>query len=315
MEMKYFRFLYGAAERCLVHYGELQDTKKGETFAFLYLRGTNRQVKQENSCHGPFLFPKHMNLVVLGNTDQGVREVFQKISRDMEIETLIADAQFEFTDENSEGKGSAPVIRRTVRLSGEPYVTEAAGWKFRIRPCEKGSLALIHGLSADTDRDLFEDCVMGVKALKCDSRCGSESSPDGYGCALGCALHQDFDVCKYRGEGKVPEFRTGTLLFGGGESRDEQRGLLELALADVGEPRFFGLTESTEIAQDQSVPQDQNEKEQSVNQEGFRRYFIGTEELKDETVAEICRKGWYSRPVVLTKGEAVCCSGLLKYTR
>lgn len=305
MEMKYFRFLYGASGHCLVHFGELQDTKTGEVFTFLYLREENRQVEGENFVHRPFLFPKHVDLVVLGSAGRGSAADFCELFQDTEAEVLVMSAGCSLAGEISPGtEGILLGAHMRLLLPGEEYEAEHAGWRFLVKSCADGTAAFACGLAADAGEAAFEDCVMGVKALDSQTECRNNCSPDSYGCALGCVLHRDFDVCKYCGEGNLPAFYTGTLLFGGGESSAARTDLLRLARERVGAIRFLGLP----AGDHEPVLQDWCSADGD-----FRRYLIGTDELEDKTIADACRKGWHVRPLILREGEAVCCSGFLKY--
>ena len=323
MKMKYFRFLYGETGQCFLHFGELQDTTREGTYTFLYLRRVEKQVAQTASEHRLFLFPEQIDLVVLGSADKETGRILKKLLQGRKIGTLIlseqaADAGWEETEE----------IRETVRLGGGTFHSEAAGWHFLARSFADGTIAMAHGLPSGMSGDVFEDCVMSVKALREGLPCQKAASLDGYGCALGCALYQDYDVCKYRENGGKSGFRTGTLLFGGSEETADCAELLRDVNACVGEPRFFGL--AGRPATNRSVEQKSGAISESVLNQiavlrenlpkrkdvltGFRRYLIGTEELDDETVAKLCGGGWYQRPILLREGEGICCSGLLKYS-
>lgn len=319
MKMKYFRFLYAETRQCFLHFGELQDTAKGETFTFLYLRKVEGHADQTGAGRRLFLFPDHLDLVVLGSADEGTVGTLKELIRDRTAGMLILSERA-----RTEGWEEMPGIKELVRLGGGTFRTESAGWRFLAKSHEDGTVALAHGLSAAIQEDLYEDCVMSVKALREGLPCQREASPDGYGCALGCALYQDYDVCKYR-EGKGGAgFRTGTLLFGGGEDVETCRRLLREAEESVGKIRFFGLAAS-EGSESGEKPAPRGAISQicalregytrtlRVQPDGFRRYLIGTEELDDEAIAKLCRDGWYQRLVLPGAGEGICCSGLLKY--
>ncbi len=319
MKMKYFRFLYAETKRCFLHFGELQDTAKGETFTFLYLRKVERHANQTDVDRRPFLFPEHLDLVVLGSADEETACALKELIADRTVGMLILSGQVK-----SEDWERVPGIKELVRLGGGTFHTESAGWSFLAKSYEDGTVAMAHGLSAVVQENLFEDCVMSVKALREGLPCQKELSPDSYGCALGCALYQDYDVCKYRESREGPGFRTGTLLFGGGEDVDACRGLLREAEESVGKIRFFGLASSEigalgekplpggAMSQVHALREGQIETRR-LPSDGFRRYLIGTEDLDDDTIAKLCRDGWYQRPVLLGVGEGICCSGLLKY--
>lgn len=300
MQMKYFRFLYGETRQCLVHFGELQDTKTDESFRFLYLRKVKKHVQQKESEHTLFLYPEHVNLVVLGRADAETINVLKEMLKGTKIDTLIIGAKCDIAK-----RELLPDAGEVISLSSETYQKEAAGWRFLMKSCADGSIAMAHGLIAETAKGMFNDCVMNVKALGEETQCQKETSPDGYGCALGCVLHRDYDVCKYHGTCEMPVYNTGTILFGGEADENSCKELLKEARQSIGEIRFFGLGSETadSISQESKV------------QDGFRRYFVGAEsELNDKTIADICRCGWHQIPVVLKKGKGICCAGLLKYT-
>lgn len=307
MKMKYFRFLYREIGQCFLHFGELQDTMKEETYTFLYLRKVEKHVDRTKSGCRLFLFPKHVNLAILGSADEESLSVLKELLRDTEIDTLLVG------EEKSTAWDELTGIREIVRLANGTYQTEAAGWYFLTRSFADGTVALAHGFSVDAQDGALEDCVMSVKALREGTPCRKEPSPDGYGCALGCALYQDYDVCRYRGSDGRPVFGTGTLLFGGSEDETACRELLKEAQAKTGEVRFFGLTAGQARMQTAVMKSAQAEDAAGTSPEGLRRYLIGTEDLDERTAAEICRAGWYQKPVILKGDEGICCSGLLKY--
>lgn len=323
MKMKYFRFLYGETGQCFLHFGELQDTTREGTYTFLYLRRVEKQVAQTMSERRLFLFPEQIDLVVLGSADAETSRILKELLQGKRVGTLILSEQAAAADWEKTGE-----IRETVRLGGGTFHSEAAGWHFLARAFADGSVAMAHGLSSGMSKDAFEDCVMSVKALREGLPCQKAASPDGYGCALGCALYQDYDICKYRENGGKSGFRTGTLLFGGSEEETDCAELLRDVNACVGEPRFFCL--AGRHAKDRSVERKSGAISENVLRQiavlreslpkkedmpaGFRRYLIGTQELDDETVAKLCKGGWYQRPILLREGEGVCCSGLLKYS-
>ncbi len=308
MKMKYFRFLYWETGQCFLHFGELQDTMKEETCTFLYLRRVEKHVEQTKSGRRLFLFPKHVNLAILGSADKETLCVLKELLRDTEIDTLLVG------EEKSAMWDELTGVKEIVRLANGTYQTEMAGWNFLVRSFADGTVALAHGLSDEAQGDVFEDCVMSVKAMREGVPCQNEASPDGYGCALGCALYQDYDVCRYRGSDGRPAFGTGTLIFGGNEDEVACRKLCKEAQEKCGMIRFLGLTAGQ--AQTQlAVMKSLQTEEQDVSAEGLRHYLIGTEELDDQIVAELCRAGWDRKPVILKENESICCSGLLKYAQ
>ncbi len=293
MEMKYFRFLYGETEGCFVHFGELKDTRTEEQYTFLYLRGMKRYAGSGRAGHALFLCPRGLDLVILGSADAHVKTVLQELLRKREIGTLLLPADA--------GKIKAKWKIREVRklTCREICRITGAGWNFLIRADTAGSLELLHGLSPKEKQSTFSDCVMNVKALDPESRCCREAEPDGYGCALGCVLYQDYDVCRYWDH---YSYVTGTLLLTGDEDTEAQEQWVRAAYDETGGVRFVGIAGGNDVRM-RPLPPD-----------GYRRYYIGLgEELDDRTIAEISRDGWSRRPVILRDGQGICCSGLLKY--
>lgn len=320
MKMKYFRFLYGETEQCFVHLGEITDTFKNEHFTFLYLRGTDWHVDQKSSEHRLFLCPNHLDLVVLGKADAHAKKALRAILADATVGTLVipeqadvAEIQEKLTDVRVVRLNSAEGMEREA--SGTWEVTDencaasggavnslrfhAVGWYFLLKAYTEDSIVMLHGL--DTDAEQFDDCVMSVKTLNAKNRCKKEAEPDGYGCALGCTLHQDYDVCKYR-DAEL-SYVTGTLLLPpmeGAKIRERIESDMEAYLASI---RFFGLSGA------------QEEGSLRIPSSECKIYFIGTEsELGDKAIADICRGGLSHVPVVLKEGQGICCSGLLKYS-
>jgi hypothetical protein len=164
---------------------------------------------------------------------------------------------------------------------------------------------------------------MSVKTVCGEKRCLYQEEPDSYGCALGCALHQDSDVCKYQRQGNRLPYVTGSVLIP--EITDQK--LLEQLMGDLQEKlsgvRFFGLPDQAGSAilkkivalltgdrKETSAP----EKTQELT--ACKRYFIGAaSELEDATVASISRGEPDHIPVILGSGQTICCSGFLKYSQ
>lgn len=377
MMMKYFRFLYGETGRCFMHLGEIRDTKTEEHFTFLYLRGVKRHVNQTETEHTLFLCPKRLDLVVLGNSDEYSVEVLREFLADTAVDTLVYCANTHFaipeiipgvrkvvclTDERREDNNEVKNCQMETKEVGsglQSYYMERAGWKFAVRCCGNVSLMLTHGLaSCDSDADRimtsggavtdgmypYKDCVMSVKIVSEDKRCCSEQEPDGFGCALGCSLHQDYDVCNYqRKNGRA--YVTGTVLLPEGCGSSVLKALIREQEGEFPEIRFVGLPGTIgpdelkaiveSVAQpvftsddmklsEKSDPDDENLSEKSAsdaenlveNSEVFtyKRYFIGVgSELRDETIAAVSKSSMYHVPLMLEPGNALCCSGMLKY--
>lgn len=300
MKMKYFRFLYGETMQCFMHLGEIKDTLTDEHFKFMYLRKTDGHVSQSGSEHTPFLYPNHLNLVVLGSVDADMLPLLKKLLKGAVIDTLIMPA-------GTEVNGEICASEIICLAKGNDYSVTSAGWKLVAASYAEGAIALFHDLDKSTDKNPLADCVMSVKAADREKRCCREAEPDSFGCALGCTLHQDYDVCKYRRASEAMPYPTGTLLMAGldgGESgklleRDIQAYLDEVRFIGLGNQKCFGMQEEGSL----QIPPSE-----------YKKYFIGADtELDDGTIAAICRKGPYHVPVVLKEAQGICCSGLFKY--
>lgn len=323
MKTKYFRFLFCGNKSCLVHFGELTDTCTEERFTFLYLYGSKKREAGRDSGEVLFLYPKHIDLVVVGNaneqTDDGLEEIFSKtqVSRVILPECgyswkakLDRAAEIKYLPSKTENNILGDNQSKTVRNAEE---IRAAGWRFFMKSYAPGSITMFHGLDREgmgqevrhgsVQEELFEDCLMSVKILDRGKRCAREENPDGFGCAMGCTLKQDCDVCKYQRTGKNGGYLTGALLCGS-ECREADLEEMKRDLGDqLAHMRFFAVPgmESTELPQ---------------RQEGrFKRYYIGLQkETKGAAIEKICKGGLYEIPVLLKNGEGICCSGLLKYS-
>lgn len=334
MKMKYFRFLYGEAGQCFMHFGEVKDTLTGENFTFLYLRGTDGHVDQEKSGHTLFLCPKRLNLVVLGNSDAAAVAAMETILKEATVDTLVVSAAVDIADIRgmspdteiirlgpSEGgccngmtssDAQAAFEKERIDEEGSAYTNcyriIGAGWNFTVKAYLEDSVTMIHNLNRnETEKNPFEDCVMSVKMLDSGKRCKREPAPDSFGCALGCTLHQDYDVCKYQSGNTVGSYVTGTIILSGAETVKVKEALEKDMKARLGEVRFIVLPDGKGCNQ-------QEEGSLQIMASECKRYFIGSEAgLNDRAIADICRSGLYYVPVVLKEGRGICCSGLLKY--
>lgn len=217
------------------------------------------------------------------------------------------------------------------KVYSRTYQIRTAGWNLAVKNCGNGSLMLAHGLAEDVSNaqsaedasetcpeaegeadswnvSLYKDCVMSVKVVDEKKRCHLEQEPDGYGCALGCSLHQDYDVCNYQRREGQP-YVTGTLLLPevpeecGGSVCD---GLIQELKQEFSKTRFFSLPGDMEL--------DTAGLFEGEEPLGCKRYFIGAgPELSDKAVAAVSKSSMYHIPVILEPGKALCCSGFLKY--
>lgn len=299
MNMRYFRFLYREIDGCFMHFGELTDSKTEDRFTFLYLRGSEGLVNQAQTEHMLFLCPNHVDLVVLGKSDEVTLGVWEKLSAFMTADLLV------FAEGAS---GEVPKAKERICLSPEAtYCHQSAQWNFFVKSYKSGSVVMMHGLDVQGDlKKKVEDCVMNVKAVNHQRRCHFQEQPDGFGCALGCILHQDYDVCKYQDNCHETGKMTGVLLLAGTERGDDA----ERILADVKKcpwnVRFLAVSGETQ--------KEWGAWESAADMDGYRTYYIGTEsEVEPDFLDQICRKGFYHVPVVLKEEQGLCCSGLLKY--
>ena len=303
MKMKFYRFLYGDTGRCFMHFGEVRDTSTKEQFSFLYLKGTEGHVNQADAEHRLFLCPDFLDLVILEQVNENAADALKGILRDTAVKTLVLPER-EDGSIPEEISGACESVCEIVPVSAEKeFSMEKAGWKLLARSCKAGSVTLAHGLNPDAGGAAFGVCIMNVKALDQTKRCCSQREPDGYGCALGCVLHQDHDRCGFGGkDGKEVPF-TGTLLPGKGMSEVEYRELLQDAENKIGGIRFYGLPCFVSALEDHAL-----------GNTGYRRYLIGTgrDDLKDMGTTAMEEAGLYRTPVILKEGEGICCAGLLK---
>lgn len=329
MNMKYFRFLYGETSGCMIHFGEVNDTKMNETFTFLVIRGNDMQDEQKNGKQSSsLLFPDSVDLVIFENVNEAVTMAWNEM-QPMKVSTVIVpdipDAEHLHSEMANEVIRLRPVLRNDLKLAELPedslWKTIAAGWQMQVLCWSEGSLAVWHDAADDSLTGIctekkeigeFIDCVMSVKTTE-NSRCSRERNPDHYGCALGCALHRDYDVCKFRYENRANPYLTGTLLTAGKteEKAEETENhhntyLLEWLSEKSDRVRFLAAQDLGEYSS--NLIGDEN------REPGMRRYFIGlSDEVSDQMAAGLCKKGFGSAPILLKEGSGVCCSGFLKY--
>lgn len=311
MNMKYFRFLYCVTGACFLHFGEIRDTKLEEAVSFLYLR---RKLQQDGGQEGQqnlFLCPEYVDYAVLGLVDEAVEQELYALMKHTHIGTLVLPAK-----EADRFAGKTKGADRVVYVGGEEspcgrqekdetgYTAwtadhlewNAAGWKVSVRSQGERSLAMLHMYDANVPFQ-YEDCIMNVKAMDAGKHCCREGRSDEFGCALGCVLHQDYDVCRYRNPETSMEYLTGALLLG--ESRrmgfvvkDEEKDRIRFFAADNLGTDWGGLLWKEE--------------------KGPKRYYIGSA-MSDGAAAAVCRSGGSRIPVLLQEGCGICCAGLMKY--
>ena len=338
MKMKYFRFLFEEIGRCFVHFGELKDTNTDEHFTFLYLRGAEEGAGKRKVERSLFLCPEYVDLVVLGCGSEQTESVLKNFLRDMRIGVLVTPSKTRVMEDGLSDRVKQMIVLE--QLDGMEYRQESAGWQFYVKRCKEDTALMMHGLKAETYRGrdgkasaVFSDCVMSVKTLDESRLCCNDCAPDAYGCALGCVLHQDYDVCKYQMQSKdqdslagdsqitgtkvgdpesaeernVVPYRTASLLLPEVLEQDELEYVENEVLKCFGGVRFFGMPNSRDGGFQLGGKLFDTEF-------GFKQYFVGlSEEFDDKTIAQICRSGMQKVPVVLQEGKGLCCSGLLRY--
>lgn len=317
MKMKYYRFLYGEAGGCLMHFGQIRDTKTEEHFSFLYLRGTSGHVDRESAGHTLFLCPDTVDLAVLGNTDPKASEVLKGLLASAKVRTVVLPEGAVCEVPEKKGEEAPEIIRLAAGEKEAGWQMTAAGWCVYVKSYQSDSVVMAHSLAeTDTAGNRFEDCVMSVKTMDGTEKCIREREPDGYGCALGCTQNHDFDVCKHRRADGPCGYRTGTVLLPAlekGNTLSELKAALRSDLnGKVCGIRFIGMARTA--GETDAVRDTGADSVQDGEDAGYKRYFIGAKsELDDRTVAAVSRGGLNHIPVLLEDGKAVCCSGLLKY--
>lgn len=302
--MTYFRFLYREINGCFMHFGEVSDSNTKERRTFLYLNGTEKSetLQTEQTL---FQFPDHVDLVVLGRSNDATLEAWKGLSEQMETEVLVLADRAD---------GEIPGAGKVIRLSDQETTCQygETGWSVLIKRYKAEALVVMHGLEMTEKNGAgIEDCVMNVKAVNDHRRCCSQAQPDGYGCALGCVLRQDYDVCKYQDECHRPGSLTGTLLLAGTEDRDTMNEIWEDVQKQPWSVRFQALPK--EVQKEEFI-MNENWGTQTSDMNDYRTYYIGMEsEMVPAFPEQICRRGFYHVPVVLGKEQGLCCSGLVKY--
>lgn len=328
MKIKYFRFLYCVTKSCFIHFGEVKDTKMGETVSFLYLRGAQECVNQKESEHMLFLCPDYVDYAVLGQVDGHVEAELRELLKHTKVGTLVVPAkEYDRFPEKMEGADEIVFVGNGEAMCGRQESGEkgtsvpfadclertAAGWKLSVRNQGEGALAMLHMHESDCAMEsqngpdggtehfpVYDDFVMNVKPVNKAKRCCQNASPDEFGCALGCVLHQDYDVCKYRKMEEKSGYLTGTLLLGSMESNSD----FVFSEEERRKIRFFAADNREKTDWANLLMEQEND--------GPKRYYIGTE-MSDEAVAAVCRSGINRIPVLLQEGCGICCAGLMKY--
>jgi hypothetical protein len=316
----------------MLQFSELRDTKTEEYVTSLYLKGITKHVYQNVTDHKLFLIPKRIHLVVIGEADAIAKKDILRLLEDTVIDILVyADGYEEWTRDQlpraeriicledpgvvrtiiGKSRWHATGSGRAGRTSVDVYKTEAAGWKFTVRYCGCGKTALFQDPAVDNSQNSYADCVMSVKNVCGGKACIGQETPDGYGCAMGCALHQDYDACRYRyPEGTIPSL-TGMILLPEAVDGNAWGYLKEEIMEKLPGVRFFMVSDEEDFSMLQGMLMSQEQQKPAC-----KRYFIGSDvEVSDELIASVVRSSQYHVPVVLKEGQSICCSGFLKYAQ
>lgn len=299
MSMKYYRFLFQGMNGCFANYGELTDAETGEQMTFLYLNRTEKAAIQADE-NIEFVCPGYIDLVVLGCSDPVVWEVWKRLGERTKAGALVYAG-----NDSGAGLHAAQVLQLSKQRSD--WCCQKIGWKIFLKTYDAESVVMMYGL--DTDGARIEDCVMNVKALKQHRRCHAQQKPDGYGCALGCVLHQDYDVCKYQEEGQMPGQLTGTVLLAGSMQHEVMEQLWNDLEKQPWKLRFLALPKYTQ-KQVLSAAKLQN----TLADRDYKTYYISMDADTDAAFAEkISERGFNHSLIAVRKEQGLCCSGLVKY--
>lgn len=302
MNMKYFRFLFEETNGCFIHFAELTKADTEERVCALYLRSIEEKDASADVVTD-FVCPAHVDLVILGRSDAAARNVWQRLSEQTEADVLV------FAGEDSGKKLKAKQI---ICLSAQTpqWEFQKMGWKIFLKTYEENAVVVMHGFDENRAGERAEDCVMNIKTANRHRRCYTQPQPDGYGCTLGCVLHQDYDVCKYQAEGQARELLTGTVLLTGATDSKVRGQIWKDMEQQPWTLRFLALPEETQRA---SLLEQSGIWNMSAEQE-YKTYCISMGKEIDAGFAKrVCEKGFYHVPIVLGKEQGLCCSGLVKY--
>ena len=307
MKIKYFRFLYYGRKKCLLHFGEVEDTRSDERVTFLYVDGKDRSENYPESDDREISYPVRVDYLILGEISDSTRDVLEEILKGSEVDTLV----FPKTDDGNslfEGHGIGHLVELAAGTENCEFRKEIAGWRLRAASLEKGSVVLLHGLT--DERDLFEDCVMNVSFLDGAKYNGWWEENDRFAAAMRCTIHHDYDACRHQNAGEDHDYLTETLLYGNthlGECLD----WIESCEDDykLGKRlRFLELpTQNAEDVWDSKILSD--------IPNGHKRYYVcAPEEPSALAVSQICRKNPLQVLNVTGEGTGISCAGFLKYT-
>jgi hypothetical protein len=210
MKTKYYRFLYFGRKRCLLHVGEIEDTRNEDRLTFLYVGSCGRDDEFGRLVENKLSYPKRVDILIVGDTLKSTEEVVEELLKETVVDTVVYP-QEEGLHLVLEGHN----IRRKIGL-GETgnqmeYGICRAGWSLRVACLDAGGVVLLHGLE---NQEMFDDCVMNVSVLDGDEHLGWWSEKDGFAAAMRCTVHHDYDACRYREDGDNGKYRVSTLLYG-----------------------------------------------------------------------------------------------------
>ena len=350
MKTKYFRFLYFGRKECLLHVGEIEDTRTGETLTFLYLDGSGQTEPMpmwadENHARG--MADGYVESAVIGETDAGIRDGqgWKRDTDQMETrgygeisypgmadvlvvgdvsgntELVLEEILTQVTvgtvvyprDESLNSVIGRFKIEKGIMLSPR---TDVMDFQVVRAGWELHAVSLEEGsvvlLHGFRQRELFDDCVMNVSVLDGLEHRGWWQEKDGFAAAMRCTVHHDYDACRYMADREKGEYRIAALLYG-------QTHLSScLTWIKSQETKNHGC-EWSRVLRFLSLPSDGAEDVWDENvldwiPEGYKCYYIGGPGAPSgKVVSQICRKNPYQIPAVTGEGTGLCCAGFLKY--
>lgn len=327
MKTKYFRFLYFGRKECLLHVGEVENTRTGEQLTFLYIDGSGQSEdlpakeavlagqaadeaageygRKENRENGHGVYPETADVLVVGDSSENTEKVLEEILTEVTVDTVVYPQ-----DEKLSSVIGRYKIGKGIELSAGTdkmdFQMEQAGWNLRAVSLERGSVVLLHGLK---QWEMFDDCVMNVSVLDGAEHQGWWKEKDGFAAAMRCTVHHDYDACRYLQCNESRGYRVSTLLYG--ETHLEKCLEWMKALTDDGRLgeglRFLSLPAAgMEAVWDKKVL--------DWIPEGYKCYYISKPgEPAGQIITQICKRSPYQVPAVTGEGTGVCCAGFLKY--
>lgn len=327
MKTKYFRFLYFGKKDCLLHVGEIEDTRTGERLTFLYIDGSGQSVdlpereavlsgqaadeaagkydRKKNGKTGHEGYPEKADILVVGDSSEKTERVLEEILAEVTVGTVIYpqdDILRSVLGRYKIGKG----IELSAGTDNADFQMKQAGWELYAASLERGCVVLLHGLK---QWEMFDDCVMNVSVLDGVEHQGWWKEKDGFAAAMRCTVCHDYDACRYLQCNGGRGYRVSSLLYG----KTYLRKCLEWmkSLNDDGRLgkglRFLSLpTAGMEAVWDEKVL--------DWIPEGHKCYYISKPgEPVSQAITQICKRSPYQIPAVTGEGTGICCAGFLKY--